>query len=320
MSNALTIVANYLFGWTVLTIALSWLLAGAYPPVSRVLANGKAESAATLTLLYGLMAPAAATTALIFLSLPKIAFPIITDHCHGSNCAPHTLHITTDTAEGIVTVTIAVTLLMGVLTFMLIQLFSSQRQLRVLSQLSEAGASSYRVVESPNHIAWCTGLLRPQVFLSSGLINSLTPKQIQSILAHELTHAIRKDNLRKWVMHWSTLAWPKLIKAQIRQDLSNYHERICDLAATTVNKEQINKDELINTLIAYHAGTKKSVDPTDQILLQQRLAFLDCETSRKQSDGSMSELKPISIIIGVWLTVAIVALHFGHPLLEWLSQ
>ena len=217
-------------------------------------------------------------------------------------------------------VAITVTLLMGVLTFMLIQLFSSRQQLRVLSHLSEAGAKAYRVVETPDHIAWCTGLLRSQVFLSRGLINSLTPKQIQIILAHELTHAIRKDNLRKWVMHWSTLAWPKLVKGQIRQDLSNYHERICDLAATTVNKKQINKDELINTLIAYHTGTKQSTDSTDQILLQQRLASLDCVTSRKQNNRPVSELKPIGIITGVWLTAAILALHVGHPLLEWLAQ
>lgn len=320
MSNSLTMVANYLFGWTVLTIALSWLIAGTYPLVSRVLANCKAESAAFFTLLYGMLAPTAATTALILLSMPALAFPFITDHCHGSTCAPHTLHITTNTAEGIVTVAIAVTLLMGVFTFMLIQLFSSRRQLRVLSHLSEAGATAYRVVEGPDHIAWCAGLLRPQVYLSRGLIESLTPRQVQIILAHELTHAIRKDNLRKWGIHWSTLAWPALVKAQIRQDLSNYHERICDLAAARINKDQLNKDELISTLIAYHAGTKQSVKSMDQITLQQRLASFYRVPSLKQSDQLISELKPMGIITGAWLTAAILALHIGHPLLEWLSQ
>ena len=319
MSNALTIAANYLFGWTVLTIVLSWLLAGCYPLVSRALAYDRAEHSAFFTLLYGLLAPTAATTALILLSLPALAFPFITDHCHGSSCAPHTLHIATYTAAGIVTVAIAVTLLIGVLTFMSIQLISSRRQLRLLSLLSEAGATAYRVVEGPDHIAWCAGLLRSQVYLSRGLIDSLTTRQVQIILAHELTHAMRKDNLRKWVIHWSTLAWPTLVKAQIRQDLSNYHERICDLAAANINKEQLNTDELINTLIACHGGTRQRANSTGQPL-QQRLASFDPVPSLEQNDHLISEVKTMGIITGVWLTAAILALHVGHPLLEWLSQ
>ena len=320
MSNALTAAANSLFGWTVLTIALSWLLAVLYPVVARTLAKGQPESAAFYTLLYGLLAPASATTALSLLALPTLAFPFITDHCHGFSCAPHTLHIATNTSVGILTVALTVTLLLSILTFMLIQLFSSNRRLQLLNRLSDASTNNYLIVEESTHIAWCAGLLKPQIYLSRGLLDAVTPRQLQVILAHELMHAIRKDNFRKWIVHWGTLAWPPLLKSTIRRDLSNYHERIADLAAARINHEHISEDELVHTLTAYHAPATTNTKHKGQVRLEDRSAFLTRLSSLKYSGHLISDLKPSSIIACAWLITSILALWLGHPVLEWLSQ
>jgi len=320
MSNTLTTAANYLFGWTVLTITLSWLLAGLYPVVSRILAKGKPESAAFYTLLYGLLAPTSATTALSLLSLPALAFPFIADHCHGFTCSPHALHIATNTAAGIIIVTLAVTLLLCILAFMLIQLFSSSRRLQLLSRLSETSAHNYRIVDESAHIAWCTGLLRPQVFVSRGLIDSLTNRQLEMVLAHELTHAIRKDNLRKWLAHWGTFAWPPLLKAKIRRDLSHHQERICDLAAARINKNYASGNGFIWSLAAHDPSAREMTQPRKQEPLGQKLTSCARLLPLERGDLSISGLKSTGTIACAWLIASILALRLGHPLLEWLSQ
>lgn len=318
MTDTLSLIANHLLGWTVITLALSWVLALGYPLFSQSLRKYPVETVANFTLVYGLLAPIIATTAIILLAVPALAFSFISDHCHGSNCTPHTLYITTETAEGIIAVLMAVLLLMAVFSFMLIQLFSGRRQLRLLHHLSNKHTNAYSVVDSEAPVAWCAGLLKPQVYLSSGLINALTPRQFNIVLAHELAHAIRKDNLRKWILHWATIAWPTSRKRTIRRDLAYTNEQVCDLAAARINNNTLDKETLIATFLAYNS-TSGHNNASDTSLYQQRLSSFDL-ASRLQTNKAISTLKPTGIIASIWLTTAVLALHLGHPLLERLSQ
>jgi Zn-dependent protease with chaperone function len=52
------------------------------------------------------------------------------------------------------------------------------------------------VVEEPSPVAYCIGLLRPWVELSSGLLDRLSGPGVRAVLAHEASHRRRRDPLR----------------------------------------------------------------------------------------------------------------------------
>lgn len=312
--------AHYLFGWTLIALSLSWLLSVIYPLFSRALTSLSAAQAAMFTLSYGILAPAAASLALIVLSLPTLAFPFVADHCHGNICAPHILHINTETMQGIVLITLIITALLGVFALMVHQLLKNQRQLQTLNTLSDTASQSYRLIDSQQHIAWCAGLLKPQIYLSRGLVESLSPQQLQVIIAHEQMHVMRRDNLRKWVLYWSTIAWPKTQRQVIRQHLSNYSETICDLAAAHANQQTTNSNTLIDALIHCHSTENIQATLDAEKRLQQRIKNfkheLNLQVEKTKTHSAL--LKPSLLIIGIWFSTIILAIRFGHPLLEWL--
>ena len=52
------------------------------------------------------------------------------------------------------------------------------------------------VVDDPEPQAFCTGLLCPRVYLSSGALELLQEDELQAVVAHEAYHAERRDPLR----------------------------------------------------------------------------------------------------------------------------
>lgn len=323
MSNTITHIANYLFGWTVITVGVSWFLALAYPLLLRSLTGATAERGSLFTLVYSLVAPLAAVFALIILSLPELAFPFISEHCHDAVCSPHTLHMTTDTVEGILAVLAVVIVLTGLIALMAEQLHRSRARLKTLSGLSQPGSASYLIVDSPKTMAWCAGLLKPQVFLSSGLVGAVSAQQLRLIVAHEQTHAIRRDNLRKWVLHWVTIAWPSGRKLLIRRNFSNYSERICDLVAVRSEEGVTELSDIVETLATCDVGVESTaatkIKNYDEQQRQQRIAALESELRLQRAEGQ-NYFKPVAFITSFWLIAIMTAIHFGHPLLEWLSR
>lgn len=56
-------------------------------------------------------------------------------------------------------------------------------------------------VDTNEPLAFCAGALRPRVFVSTGLIESLRPLELQAVLLHEAHHAERRDPLRRAAAH-----------------------------------------------------------------------------------------------------------------------
>jgi RND family efflux transporter MFP subunit len=82
------------------------------------------------------------------------------------------------------------------------------------------------------------GFLRPTLLLPQGILQTLTPPQLEAILAHELTHIRRRDNL--------TAALHMLVEAVfwfyppvwwIGAQLVNERERACDEAVLSLGNE-----------------------------------------------------------------------------------
>lgn len=56
--------------------------------------------------------------------------------------------------------------------------------------------------------AWCYGLLHPRIVVTTGLLNALTPREVEAVLRHERHHMQRRDPLRA-VLHaaWDAACW-----------------------------------------------------------------------------------------------------------------
>ena len=68
--------------------------------------------------------------------------------------------------------------------------------------------------------AACVGLWRPAVYVSSGLLDALTPTQVRAILAHEESHRLRRDPLRLFICRavgrlFATVPWGRDLVAQV---------------------------------------------------------------------------------------------------------
>lgn len=57
------------------------------------------------------------------------------------------------------------------------------------------------VIEDRTPTAFCAGLLRPRVYISSGAIAALGAAELHAVLAHEVHHAARRDPLRLFAAH-----------------------------------------------------------------------------------------------------------------------
>ena len=316
MSDLLVTTVHSLFAWSVIALLLSWTLAAAYPLLDRWLQTASAPVASFFTLLYGLLPPASAVIALFLLFHPHIAVSLVRSHCHEDVCGPHEVHITTTTLAGLSSVALAIVLLgiVGILFFS--QLMSGRQRLRMLDNLSEAGSPHYRLVETSNPVAWCAGLWRPQVYISRSLHRSLDDRQLNIVLAHEFSHACRRDNLRKWLLHWATIAWPRTLRQRIRRDFGDRNEQVGDLAALRENHSPWDLNSVIRT-IEHHCPC------ADANSRRQRVAGLQRELALSAAGAGRRWLRHSPLVLQaccLWMLFIIVSVHFGHPLLEWLSR
>jgi Zn-dependent protease with chaperone function len=72
------------------------------------------------------------------------------------------------------------------------------RTLPVLARRELAG-HPVSVVRDARPLAFCTGLLRPQLYLSSGAVAALGEGELRAVVEHEAHHARRRDPLRLFI-------------------------------------------------------------------------------------------------------------------------
>lgn len=319
MNSVLLTAAHYLLGWGVLAIALSWLAAVIYPNAARLFAKMGSAGAAFYTLLLALIAPFTALITIITLSSPTLTHLIVEPHCHGDICEPHSVNVVIETMLSTVMLAMGVAALIVVALIMASQLITNLHRSRMLEQLSELDESGYLRFESPNRIAWCFGLFKPTVILSSGMIESLSEKQRQIVLARELAHASQYDNLRKWLVKWATIAWPKNARQHIRHDFSELCETSCDLKAFSALSATMETATYMDTLRHVYGAQTNARHDASQTFWQRRLEILRREFADYQN-GSIAIRLPLLMAgglgIAIWLVIVATSVYVGHPLLE----
>ena len=309
------------FTWSVITLMLSGCLAFLYPLLRRLMLAYPAPFRTTLIVLIAAAPSLIASIVLVLYASPELSHLFIHEHCHGNVCGAHSLHmpISTQTSAGLVILSVLVLLLMGYLA--LRQLSKGKRYSATLAMLSEARPNQdFRLIQTEQPAAWCVGLLKPQIYLSQGLIDQVSKQQLQTMLAHEHAHVSRRDNLRKFLVHWFTFPWPRAKAQQIRQDLLQDTENTCDLMAMEFTQTSADElGELLNTVEQYCAEHGKQ----HQVTSEQRLAAFKHEMRLYQEFDKAHWRRLLLALSGSFLIGAvlfIVAAFVSHPVLEWLSR
>jgi len=80
------------------------------------------------------------------------------------------------------------------------RLRSASRRIEALQAVSEparVAGIGCRVYEDPRPMAFCAGLLRPEIFVSRGAVERMSPEALRVVMAHERHHRLRRDPLRR---------------------------------------------------------------------------------------------------------------------------
>lgn len=96
------------------------------------------------------------------------------------------------------------------------------------------------VAELDVPLAFTTGLLRPRIYITSGLLSLLSVQETVAVLCHELAHIQRHDNLWNgsvrllrdivWFLPGSHMAWQAMIASQ---------DEACDALAAQMTKQPL---------------------------------------------------------------------------------
>jgi Zn-dependent protease with chaperone function len=67
----------------------------------------------------------------------------------------------------------------------------------LVAAVGRSGVGNLVCLDSPAASAFCAGLLRPRVFVTSGMVAALADEELDAVLVHEAEHARRRDPLRR---------------------------------------------------------------------------------------------------------------------------
>ncbi|MEE4184925.1 MAG: M56 family metallopeptidase [Gammaproteobacteria bacterium] len=279
--------------------------AGLYGYFAALFSAVPAARRGTLLLSYAALPGLVAILVSVLLYFPALAAQVLPQHCHGDPCVPHAPEFAASAAY---IASILALAFVGVWTLVLGPLRQLHRALRrsaLLRRLAaEDAGGRFRVIDSDAPAAWCEGLWRPGIFVSRGLLHSISAAELDIVLAHEQAHAERRDNLLGLVLHWMTRSWPRSARQSLRRDFTLAAELACDAQA---------------------ARTAGSGGPVAAVI-----ANLDSRRSRQaaQRVGHLQHGEPDggSAVARAWLSLGMLWMvqagsftYLVHFCLEWLN-
>jgi bla regulator protein blaR1 len=97
------------------------------------------------------------------------------------------------------------------------------------------------------------GVLRPVLLLPEGIVDRLTPAQLQSVIEHELCHVRHRDNLIATIQMFSeTVFWFHPLVWWIGKRMVAERERACDEAVLSMGSEpQVYAEAILNVCKLY---------------------------------------------------------------------
>ncbi|MCR9185983.1 MAG: M56 family metallopeptidase [Halieaceae bacterium] len=301
--------------WCAVFLFSSLLHALLYPLLQRSCGRVRAAHKASLLLLWGGIPPVAASLATLLVMTPALSAPLIPGHCHGLNCAPHVPVSDAHAALRIGMAAAAGGIGLALLGAMILLAMRLQGQLRTLFALSRSTRSHhYHVVEGAAPAAWCIGWLRPEVYVSRSMLETLPAAELEIVLEHEYAHLRRRDNLRKALLAVVTCLWPRARRRHLHSDFKTATEIACDQAALKATGSADRVASVIAHLDRNAASPSQHIDPqASSDCAQQRIAAL-------RESGQNTQQLPflLAAIAAIWVLQVCVSTALAHTGIELL--
>jgi Zn-dependent protease with chaperone function len=127
--------------------------------------------------------------------------------------------------------TVIIVAALGVGAWELRQTHKYADTLRQLGITRTSDLPGINIVEVPTALAFCLGVIRPEIYVSRGLIERLSAKQLQAVLNHETYHQRRFDPLRILLIDMpatplfflpAVQEWRKILRARLELKADAY--------------------------------------------------------------------------------------------------
>jgi Zn-dependent protease with chaperone function len=173
------------------------------------------------------------------------------------------------TAAGCLGVAILVVVALGVVTWIVRVAWLAATATRAVAGLPRlatpaalvaatrrSGVGGLVCVDDPAASAFCAGLLRPRVFVTSGMVAALADEELDAVLVHEAEHARRHDPLRRLAGRAAAdvLVWLPLVGWWTSRRLEE-----AELAADRAAIERVGRTPLARALRATASPTAPAV-------------------------------------------------------------
>lgn len=130
------------------------------------------------------------------------------------------------------------------------QVRAQRRFLRALRTVEARGIEgvAVTVIQSAEPEAFCAGLLRPRIYVSTAALSLLTPIELAAVAAHEAHHRSRRDPLR--ILAARALADAFFFLPALRQMAQRYGQ-LAELAADEAATEAKGRSALASALLRF---------------------------------------------------------------------
>lgn len=301
MSEGLGVIAASVLVFAVAALLVCLLSGALYLPVRRFLRGLPPAAAADLLLAFA-SAPALAGLALVLLALaPSLAHlvGIGIDHCHEHGhhahfCVTHAALWTGSGMDWLVLLVAggAVVAFAGDLPRRLWQTRGIALALEALALPSPA-PMSWRVVDMDRPLALTAGLIRPRIYLSTRLLNALSPAELAAVVGHEQAHRRRRDAVRQLAAEALSRLHLAPIRRRLLADLSLASERACDEEAAFSSNGRLC---VAGTLLKV-ARLNATQSPMDALLPTMTGADLEARIEALLRPVARRQLAPQSLLI-----------------------
>ncbi|MGC1954382.1 MAG: M56 family metallopeptidase [Gammaproteobacteria bacterium] len=190
---------------------------------------------------------------LLLVFLPSLAHLLgfAADHCHEHDhhahlCLIHTPFFTGAILEQLMLVGAGI-VVFGYILEITQRLRRGHRTLRTLLALVKPSTAHapYRIIDSPRPFAITIGLARPQVVISSRLVDSLKPAELSTVVSHEQAHQHRRDGLRLFAAEVLSALHVPTTRRLILNGLGLAIEQACDEVAAVRSGDRLQVAETI---------------------------------------------------------------------------
>lgn len=219
-------------GFALVAAAASSLL---YPAVSGRVARLQASTRARVLVIWAALPLLAGFFLVAICFLPPLAgaLGVASDHClthddhHGHLCFVHQPRTAGSLVGWLVLAGCGAWVALAVGGH-LRRLHEARRLVRSLRAGSRPTAGGIRLVESPTPLSVTAGVLRPEIYVSSGLVSSVPAEVLAVVVEHERSHVARRDGARKLLARLVSLAHLPGTRRRLLADLGLACEQACD--------------------------------------------------------------------------------------------